>query len=146
MDDLGWLRCARSRSLGVHNPLNGGHHFCQHRWLEGADAQQQLGIVGDDVFLCAGPQRAPMVSTAVSVAGTSRETTVCSRITVAAAITTGSTETSGREPCAPRPYMMILHNPGHRGRRDRFLPLCWQKAVRFVLSPAKRPYRHAVMR
>ena len=51
-----------------------------------------------------------MVSTAVSVAGTSRETTVCSRITVAAAITTGSTETSGREPCAPRPYMMILHN------------------------------------
>ena len=52
----------------------------------------------------------PHHGTAVSVAGTSRETTVCNRITVAAAITTGSMETSGREPCAPRPYMMILHN------------------------------------
>jgi hypothetical protein len=40
----------------------------------------------------------PMVTTAASFAPTSRETMVCSRITVAAAITTGSMLASGIEP------------------------------------------------
>ena len=45
----------------------------------------------------------PMVRTAVSPAGISREMIVCRRSTAAAAITIGSTEASGREPCAPWP-------------------------------------------
>ena len=45
----------------------------------------------------------PTVTTAVSAPATSRETTPCSRTTVAAAMSTGSTVVSGREPCAPRP-------------------------------------------
>jgi hypothetical protein len=40
----------------------------------------------------------PMVTTAASFAATSRETMVCSRSTVAAAITTGSMLASGMEP------------------------------------------------
>ena len=50
---------------------------------------------------------APMVTTAASVAASSRETMVCSRITVAAAITTGSMLACGIEPCAPRPNSRI---------------------------------------
>ena len=45
----------------------------------------------------------PTVRTAVSVPAISRDTIVCSRSTVAAAITTGSTVVSGREPCPPLP-------------------------------------------
>jgi len=43
------------------------------------------------------------VTTAAWLAATSRETIVCRRRTVAAAITTGSTLDSGIDPCAPRP-------------------------------------------
>ena len=50
---------------------------------------------------------APMVTTAGCVGATSRETMVCSRSTVAAAITTGSILACGIEPCAPRPNMRI---------------------------------------
>jgi hypothetical protein len=49
----------------------------------------------------------PIVTTAESVGATSRETIVCSRITVAAAMTMGSMLDSGLEPCAPRPKMRI---------------------------------------
>ena len=52
--------------------------------------------------------RAPTVTTAVSVPATSRETRVCSRITVAAAMTTGSTVASGRDPCPPAPWRVTL--------------------------------------
>lgn len=45
----------------------------------------------------------PTVTTAGVVAASSRETTVCSRTTTDAAITTGSTDAWGAEPCAPRP-------------------------------------------
>ncbi len=46
----------------------------------------------------------PTVSTAGVVAASSRETTVCSRTTIMAAATTGSTAACGMEPCAPRPW------------------------------------------
>ncbi len=46
---------------------------------------------------------APIVTTAACEAAVSRETMVCNRMTVAAAMTTGSTLDSGIEPCAPRP-------------------------------------------
>jgi hypothetical protein len=49
----------------------------------------------------------PMVTTAASAAASSRETMVCKRITVAAAITTGSMLACGIEPCAPRPNRRI---------------------------------------
>src|SRR3954466_3652924 len=49
----------------------------------------------------------PMVMTAVSVPASSRDTIVCRRITVAAAITTGSTDASGRDPWPPRPCRTI---------------------------------------
>ena len=52
-------------------------------------------------------RRVPIVSTAVSVPAISRDTTVCSRITVAAAITIGSTVVSGREPWPPLPCNVI---------------------------------------
>lgn len=45
----------------------------------------------------------PTLSTADSRAASSRLTTVCSRVTRYAAVTTGSTVDSGREPCPPRP-------------------------------------------
>src|SRR5579864_1527891 len=50
---------------------------------------------------------APIVTTAESVGATSRETIVCSLITVEAAMTTGSILASGIEPCAPRPNKRI---------------------------------------
>ena len=50
---------------------------------------------------------APTVTTAASAAATSRETMVCSRITVAAAMTTGSMLACGIDPCAPRPNRRI---------------------------------------
>ena len=51
--------------------------------------------------------RTPTVTTAASVAATSRETMVCSRRTIAAAMTTGSMLACGIEPCAPRPNRRI---------------------------------------
>ena len=45
----------------------------------------------------------PTVTTALSVIATSRDTTVCRRMTAEAAITTGSMLFCGIEPCAPRP-------------------------------------------
>jgi hypothetical protein len=44
------------------------------------------------------------VTTPRSAGAISRATSVCSRSTAEAAITTGSTVRSGREPCPPRPY------------------------------------------
>ena len=49
----------------------------------------------------------PMVTTAASVAASSRDTIVCSRSTVAAAMTTGSMAACGIDPCAPRPNRRI---------------------------------------
>ena len=51
--------------------------------------------------------KTPTVTTAASVAATSRDTMVCSRMTVAAAMTTGSMLAWGMEPCAPRPNRRI---------------------------------------
>ena len=50
---------------------------------------------------------APTVTTAASEAASSRDTMVCSRSTVAAAITTGSMLAWGIDPCAPRPNIRI---------------------------------------
>ena len=50
----------------------------------------------------------PTVSTAESVAAMLRDTTVWSFMTVAAAMMTGSTDCSGAEPCAPRPWSTIF--------------------------------------
>ncbi len=61
----------------------------------------------------------PMVSTALSVGAISRDTMVCSRIAVAAAMTTGSMEVCGCEPWAPRPKSLTLRlSPA-----DRMTPL-----------------------
>lgn len=49
----------------------------------------------------------PTVSTPVSVGGTSRATTVCSRTTIIAASTTGSTAACGIDPWAPRPVEVL---------------------------------------
>ena len=57
------------------------------------------GMMFDLVPACSDP----IVSTTGSSPDTSRDTTVCSRSTVAAASTTGSTVVSGREPCPPCP-------------------------------------------
>ena len=50
----------------------------------------------------------PTVTTATSRGSTSRETIVCRRITVAAAMTTGSIVECGREPCPPRPSSVTV--------------------------------------
>jgi hypothetical protein len=50
----------------------------------------------------------PMVRTALSSGATSRETMVCRRSTVAAAITTGSIDVCGCDPCEPRPNSFTL--------------------------------------
>lgn len=50
---------------------------------------------------------APTVTAAGSSGPTSRDTTVCRRITVAAAMTTGSMLACGIDPCAPRPNRRI---------------------------------------
>ena len=50
----------------------------------------------------------PTVSTAVSAGSISRATIVCSRITTAAASTTGSTVVCGIDACPPRPYSVTL--------------------------------------
>ena len=57
---------------------------------------------------------APMVTTTASVGATSRETMVCSRITVDAAMTTGSMLACGIEPCAPRPNRRICERVARR--------------------------------
>ena len=50
----------------------------------------------------------PTVTTAISRGSTSRETTVCRRMTVAAAITIGSIVACGREPWPPRPWRVTV--------------------------------------
>jgi hypothetical protein len=50
----------------------------------------------------------PMVSTAVWPGAISLDTTVCSRTTIMAASTTGSTVFCGMEPWPPRPYTVTL--------------------------------------
>ena len=50
---------------------------------------------------------APIVTTAASVGASSRETIICRRSTVDAAITTGSMLVCGIEPWAPRPNSRI---------------------------------------
>ena len=50
----------------------------------------------------------PTVTTATSRGSTSRETIVCSRMMVAAAITTGSMVACGREPWPPRPRSVTV--------------------------------------
>ena len=50
---------------------------------------------------------APTVTTADCAGATSRDTIVCRRRTVAAAITTGSMLASGIDPWAPRPNIWI---------------------------------------
>lgn len=58
-------------------------------------------------LLLAPDRMLPTVSTAGSTGATSREITVCSRSTIIAASTTGSTEDCGIEPCAPRPCTVM---------------------------------------
>ncbi len=79
----------------------------------------------------------PTVTTAMSPGATSRDTTVCSRTTIMAASTTGSTVFCGVEPCPPRPYTVTLrlsaadmNGPG----RVRTVPAipgsrCWASAT-----------------
>ena len=50
----------------------------------------------------------PTVTTARSCGCTSRETSVCNRITMAAAVTTGSIVDCGRDPWPPRPWMVTV--------------------------------------
>ena len=59
----------------------------------------------------------PTLSTAVSVPASSRATIVCSRMTVAAAMTTGSMVVSGREPCPPAPWSVTrtVSEPANTG-------------------------------
>ena len=56
----------------------------------------------------------PTVSTALSSGEISRETMVCRRSTVEAAITTGSIEVCGCEPCEPRPNSLHLQAVARR--------------------------------
>ena len=53
------------------------------------------------------PWKLPTVTTAVSVGATSRETMVCSRPTMAAPSTIGSTPRFGMEPWVPAPWTVI---------------------------------------
>jgi hypothetical protein len=77
----------------------------------------------------------PTVSTALSSGETSRETIVCSRITVAAAITTGSIEVCGCEPCEPRPNSVTCRlSPADRITPARYVTVpagptitCWPR-------------------
>ena len=50
----------------------------------------------------------PIVTTAISPGATSRDTMVCSRMTIMAASTTGSMEFCGMAPWPPRPYTVTL--------------------------------------
>src|SRR5690606_32689548 len=100
--DLGWLRRARSGSLTLDDALDRREHFLAHLIVEGPDIEQERGVVRDDVRARPGLDGADR-DTALSVMPISRETTVWSRITVDAAMTTGSTVVCGDEPWPPRP-------------------------------------------
>ena len=89
----------------------------------------------------------PTVTTAESVAAMLRETTVCSFMIVEAAITTGSTDCSGAEPCAPRPCNTILSAslavmtaPGRNSTQPAGAGVtCWPKATSGMPNRANRP-------
>ena len=91
---------------------------------------------------------APTVTTAASEAASSRDTMVCSRRTVAAAITTGSILAWGIDPCAPRPNIRICRLSAADVITPARLPIdpagptitCWPKITsgfgKRVSSPA----------
>lgn len=63
-------------------------------------------MIGDDVALGPGGEAADGEDRRLPGA-VSREITVCNRITIIAANTTGSTVACGMEPCPPRPWTVI---------------------------------------
>ena len=87
----------------------------------------------------------PTVSTANSTGAISRETIICSRITIIAASTTGSTAACGMEPCAPRPntVMRMLSAADRNGPDGCRVPgrerqhVLGQRDIRLPTSPAR---------
>ena len=55
--DLGMPRGAGRRSLGIDDPLDRGEHALAHAGVECAHVELDDGLVGNNVFLCAGLQR-----------------------------------------------------------------------------------------
>ena len=80
---------------------------------------------------------APTVTTAKVPGWTSRETMVCSRSTIEAARTTGSTELWGMEPWAPRPKTVIFRESPAERTGPAVVPIfpasvaitCWLRAT-----------------
>ena len=101
-----WPGGAGGRGLGVDDPFDRSEHAPAHPLIEAAHVELDDGFVGDTFSLAAACNE-PMVTTAASAAASSRETMVCKRMTVAAAITTGSTLARGIDPFAPRPNNRI---------------------------------------
>jgi len=88
-------------------PRDGGEHPVAYVGAEGPDAKPSSAWSGM-MFVAVPACRVPMVTTAVSPAGIARETMACTRSTVSAAITTGSTQASGREACPPRSCNLVI--------------------------------------
>lgn len=89
----------------------------------------------------------PTVSTANSPGSTSRETTVCRRKTIDDANTTGSTAVCGIDPCAPRPWIVILSESPAESTGPATVPIvpaavgmtCWLSARSGCGTRSSRP-------
>src|SRR6185437_15122010 len=93
--DLRRPRRSGRLGLGLHDPRDRVEHVRADALVEGADVQLDGRLVGNHVLLVPACS-APIVTTADCAGATSRETIVCRRSTVAAAMTTGSMLARGR--------------------------------------------------
>ena len=95
--DLWRARRTRCHRFGIDDPFDRRERVLAYPFIEGADVQLDDGLVWNDIFLGTGLERTHRDHRGIG-GGDFTETMVCSRRTIAAAMTTGSTLACGIEP------------------------------------------------
>ena len=118
--ELWWLLRAGGHALGTADAVDRRQHVVADVLVVRAHVQLDGRVVGDDVLLRAGLERADGDDRAVERRDLA-DTIVCSRSVVAAAMITGSIEVCGCEPCEPRPNSVTCRlSPAERMTPDRW--------------------------
>ena len=111
--DLRFARSARGFGLGIDDPLDRAS-TCLRTPASNVRTLSLMTASSGMTFSFVPACSTPTVTTAASLAATSRDTMVWSRRTTDAAMTTGSMLACGIEPCAPRPNSGFAGCPPRR--------------------------------